>query len=172
MRKRLGLGPAAPVTAFGDELEEGAEACARKASRRRAPAAPRAGGAAPQRHLVAQRLVHFFLGLEVIVEGARGQRRGADDVAHRGGGKAQLRRRRWRAAARMVSRFCALVSSRRPAADWAWAPSRELAPFVTYRQFAEPTASVNFAKPSRSDRPASSCLMRATRPGPWNASAV
>ena len=51
-------------------------------------ALPPGAGEALQRHLVAQRLVHFFLGLEVVVEGARGQRRGADDVAHRGGAKA------------------------------------------------------------------------------------
>jgi hypothetical protein len=31
---------------------------------------------------VADRLEHFFLGFEVVVERARGERRGADDVAH------------------------------------------------------------------------------------------
>ena len=45
-----------------------------------------------KRHLIADRLIHFLLGLEVIVEGARGQRRGADDVAHRGGAEADLRK--------------------------------------------------------------------------------
>ena len=43
-----------------------------------------------ERALVADRLVDFFLGFEVVVEGARGERRGADDVAHRGGAIAQL----------------------------------------------------------------------------------
>ena len=73
------------------ELEEGAKGGGDELLHRRGLLALfaqlRADG---ERRLVADRLVNLFLGFEVVVERARGERRGADDVAHGRGAIAQL----------------------------------------------------------------------------------